>query len=78
MNNANLSPGIAVTFTMTNGSISSNDLLILNHVSGGTAGSYALNAQASNGSANINVTNVGLTTLGEAVVIGFAVVKTTI
>ena len=47
-------------------------------MSGGTAGSYALNAQASNGSANINVTNVGLTTLGEEVVIGFAVVKTTI
>ena len=78
MNNENLSPGIAVTFTMTNGSISANDLLILNHVSGGTAGSYALNAQCSAGSANINVTNIGLTTLGEAIVVGFAVIKTTV
>lgn len=77
MHNANLSPGIAVTFTLTNGSISSNDLLILNHVSGGTAGSYSLNAQAASGSVNINVTNVGLTTLGEAIVIGFAVIKST-
>jgi len=76
--NENLSPGVAVSFTMTNGSISANDLLILNHVSGGTAGSYALNSQCSAGSANINVTNIGLSTLGEAIVIGFAVIKTTI
>ena len=78
MNTENLSPGTPVTFTMTNDSISANDLLILNHVSGGTAGSYALNAQCSAGYADINVTNVGLSTLGQAIVIGFAVIKTTI
>lgn len=75
MNNAALAASTTVSFTLTNSLIASTDLVILNHVSGGTAGSYTLNAQPGSGSASINVRNVSLGSLGEAIVIGFAVIK---
>jgi hypothetical protein len=72
---ASLAADTTVTFTLTNNTIAATDLLVLNHVSGGTAGSYLLNAQAAAGSASINVRNVTAGALAEAIVIGFAVVK---
>jgi hypothetical protein len=75
MNGAALNADTTVSFTLTNSSITANDLLILNHVSGGTAGSYLLNAQAAAGSASINVRNITAGSLSEAIVIGFAVIK---
>jgi hypothetical protein len=75
MNSASLSLDTTVSFTLTNSSITVNDLLILNHVSGGTAGSYLLNAQAAAGSATINVRNITAGILSEAIVIGFAIIK---
>ena len=75
MNNANLNANTTVSFTFTNSAIAANDLLVLNHVSGGTAGSYALDAQAAAGSASINVRNITSGNLAEAIVIGFAVIK---
>jgi hypothetical protein len=75
MHNASLAAGTTVSFTLTNSTIVATDLLVLNHVSGGTAGSYLLNAQAAAGSASINVRNVTAGALGEAIVIGFAVIK---
>ena len=75
MNGALLALDTTVSFTLTNSSITANDLLILNHVSVGTAGSYLLNAQAAAGSATINVRNISLAALSEAIVIGFAVIK---
>jgi len=75
MHNASLAADTTVTFTLTNTTIVATDLLVLNHVSGGTAGSYLLNAQAGAGSASINVRNVTAGSLGEAIVIGFAVIK---
>jgi len=77
MSSAPLALDTTVSFTLTNSSITANDLLILNHVSGGTAGSYLLNAQAAAGSALISVRNItaGVTPLSEAIVIGFAVIK---
>jgi len=75
MNNAALNANTTVSFTLTNSTIAANDLLVLNHVSGGTAGSYTLNAQAAAGSASINVRNVTAGSLSEAIVIGFAVIK---
>lgn len=77
MNAAALAANTTVTFTLTNSSITANDLLVLNHVSGGTAGSYLLNAQAAAGSASINVRNITAGSLSEAIVIGFAVIKAT-
>jgi hypothetical protein len=75
MNGAALSADTTVSFTLTNSSIAATDLLVLNHVSGGTAGSYVVNAQAAAGSASINVTNISTGSLSEAIVIGFAVIK---
>jgi hypothetical protein len=75
MHNASLAAATTVTFTLTNSTIAATDLLVLNHVSGGTAGAYLLNAQAAAGSASINVRNVTAGSLSEAIVIGFAVIK---
>ena len=75
MHNASLAADTTVSFTLTNTTIVATDLLVLNHVSGGTAGSYLLNAQCGASSASINVRNVTAGSLGEAIVIGFAVVK---
>jgi hypothetical protein len=75
MHNATLNANTTVSFTLTNSAIAATDLLVLNHVSGGTAGAYTLNAQAAAGSASINVRNVTAGGLGEAIVIGFAVIK---
>jgi hypothetical protein len=78
MNAASLAADTTVSFTLTNSTIAATDLLVLNHVSGGTAGSYLLNAQAAAGSASINVRNITAGSLSEAIVIGFAVVKASI
>ena len=76
LNGASLALDTTVSFTLTNSSITANDVLILNHISGGTAGSYLLNAQAAAGSASINVRNITAGILSEAIVIGFAVIQT--
>jgi hypothetical protein len=75
LNAAALAADTTVSFTLTNTSITANDLLLLNHVSGGTAGAYTLNGQAGAGTASINVRNVTGGSLSEAIVIGFAVLK---
>ena len=78
MNNAALTADTTVSFTLTNTTIAATDIIVLNHVSGGTAGSYLLNAQAAAGSASINVRNITNASKSEAIVIGFAVVKAVI
>lgn len=75
MNNAALAADTTVSFTLTNSTIAATDILVLNHVSGGTAGSYLLNAQAAAGSASINVRNITAGSLSQAIVIGYAVIK---
>ena len=75
MHNAALAADTTVSFTLTNTTVAATDIIVLNHVSGGTAGSYLLNAQAAAGSASINVRNITSGSLSEAIVIGFAVVK---
>jgi hypothetical protein len=75
MNAASLAAATTVSFTLTNTTLVATDLLVLNHVNGGTAGSYLLNAQCGAGSATINVRNITAGALAEAIVIGFAVVK---
>lgn len=75
MHNAALAAGTIVSFTLTNTSIAATDVLVLNHISGGTVGSYTLNAQCAAGSATINVRNNTAGSLGEAIVIQFAVIK---
>jgi hypothetical protein len=75
LNNAALAASTTVSFTLTNTVIEAGDILVMNHISGGTAGSYTLNAQSAAGSASINVRNISLASLSEAIVIAFAVIK---
>ena len=75
LNAAALASDTTVSFTLTNTVIEANDILILNHISAGTAGSYLLNAQSAAGSASINVRNITAASLSEAIVIAFAVIK---
>lgn len=75
MNAAALAASTTVTFVLTNSAIAAGDLLVVNHISGGTAGSYTFNARSAAGSASIDVRNVSLGSLSEAIVISFAVYK---
>ena len=78
MHNAGLTHDTTVSFTLNNSKIEAGDVLILNHISGGTNfGSYLLNARTAAGSAIIDVRNIvnTNTTLSEAIVIAFAVIK---
>ncbi len=75
LNAAALAASTTVSFTLTNTVIEANDILIMNHISAGTAGSYLLNAQSAAGSASINVRNISAGSLSEAIVIAFAVIK---
>jgi hypothetical protein len=72
---AALAASTTVSFTLTNTVIEAGDILLMNHISAGTAGSYLLNAQSAAGSASINVRNISLGSLSEAIVIAFAVIK---
>lgn len=74
MNNASLAAGAIISFTLTNTLIAATDLLVLNQVSG-TLGAYTLNAQCNAGNATITIRNNTAASLGEAVIIRFALVK---
>lgn len=78
LNSAAIAADVTVSFTLTNTTIAATDIIVLNHVSGGTAGAYILNAQAAAGSASINVRNATHSSLSESIVIGFAVIKAAI
>ena len=75
LDGAALTASTTVSFTLTNTVIEAGDILLMNHISAGTAGSYLLNAQSAAGSASINVRNISLGSLSEAIVIAFAVIK---
>jgi hypothetical protein len=77
LNGAALGGDTTVSFTLTNSLIAAGDVLVLNHISGGTAGSYLLNAQSSAGAASINVRNITTGSLSEAIVIAYAVIRAT-
>lgn len=64
-----------IAFVLTNSTISATDLLILNHVSGGTIGAYCLNAVCAAGQATIYVSNMTSGSLAEAPVLRFALIK---
>jgi len=78
LNAAALASDTTVSFTLTNTVIEAGDILIMNHISAGTAGSYLLNAQSAAGTASINVRNITAGSLSEAIVIAFAVIKAVI
>lgn len=78
MNAASLASSATATFTLTNSTIASTDVLVLNHSLGGTAGAYAITAACGAGVANISVNNLTTGALGEAIHIRFAVIKTVV
>ena len=73
--NAALAAATIVSFVLTNTAIAAGDVLVLNHVSGGTLGAYTLNARCAAGSATIDIRNNTAGSLSEAIVIGFALIK---
>ncbi len=73
--NATLNAATIVSFTLTNTAIAAGDVMVLNHVSGGTLGAYTLNAACGAGTATITLRNNTAGNLGEALVIGFVVIK---
>ena len=75
MNAASLGAGASVTFTLTNSTISTNDVIIVNVSGGGTAGAYwpYVSSMAS-GSAVIGLWNSTAGPLSEAVILNFAII----
>jgi len=75
MSNAALAGATIVSFTFTNSTISSTDVLVINHVSGGTIGSYTFTAACGAGSATVYIRNATSGSLSEAIVLRYAVIK---
>jgi hypothetical protein len=75
MNGAALAGNTAVSFTLTNSTISANDALIVNVSGGGTAAAYTtyISSMAA-GSAVITLRNLTGGSLSEAVIINFATI----
>ena len=78
MNGAALAGTLAVSFTLTNSTISVKDVVILTIGSGATATAYTVYVSSmAAGSAVITLRNLGAATLSEAVVINFAIIHCT-
>ena len=76
MNNAALAAAAEVSFTVTNSKIAATDVVVVNHGSAGTAGSYLVNANTiAAGSFAVTVSNVSAGSLSEAIVINFVALK---
>jgi hypothetical protein len=75
MDAASLAAATTVSFVLTNSTIEAGDIIVMNHISGGTVGAYTFNASTAAGSATINVSNWTAGALAQAVVIRFAVIK---
>jgi len=76
MNNAALAGATAVSFTLTNSTISANDAIVVNVSGGGTAAAYTTYISSMTaGSAVVTLRNLtASTSLSEAVVINFAII----
>lgn len=75
MDGAALAGGAIVSFVLTNSAAAAKDVVVRNHVSGGTIGAYSIEAAAAAGSITFYVRNNTGGSLSEAIVIRFAVVK---
>ena len=76
MNAAALGDDAIATFTVTDTLVAATDSIIVNHKSGGTLGSYNVQAHTpAAGSFKIAVQNVSGGSLSEALVLSFAVIK---
>jgi len=74
-NNASLNAATIVSFDVTNTAVAATDLIVINHLSGGTLGAYTVNARAGAGKFTVDLRNNTAGALGEALVLSFAVIK---
>lgn len=75
MNAASLGANTAVSFTLNNSFISSNDVLIVNVSAGGTAGAYTTYISSmTTGSAVVTLRNLTGGALAEAVVLNYVII----
>ena len=75
MNNADLATVTTVSFTFNNSTISAKDTMVVCISSGATTGAYLVYvSNLTAGSATISLRNFTAGTLGEAVVVNFAIV----
>ena len=75
MNGAELAGAAEVTFQVNNDKIAATDVVVVNHSSAGTAGSYLVQANSiAAGSFKITVANVG-STASEAIVLSFVALR---
>ena len=76
MFNTALAAAAEATFTVTNSSVSSTDVIIVNHASVGTAGAYIVGISGvATGSFKITVSNVSTSSKSEAIVLNYAIIK---
>lgn len=76
MNAANLVADTAVSFTFNNNQLAIGDALYISYSSGGTAGSYLVEASGvTTGSCTVTVRNVTAGDLAQAIVLNFVVLK---
>ena len=76
LDDASLAAAAEVSFTVNNDKIAATDLVICNHASAGTAGSYLVQANSiAAGSFKITVANLSTGALGEAIVVNFVALK---
>lgn len=76
MSNVALAAAAEVNFVVTNSKCSTNDLILVNHKSGGTFGAYMVNGGFSvNGTFRIMVGNMSAGSLSEAIVLQFCIIK---
>jgi hypothetical protein len=75
-NNAILNAGTIVSFVWNNSALLATDFIAICHESGGTLGSYTVNARATGvGTAAVDIRNNTAGNLTEALVLRFAVIK---
>lgn len=76
MHDAALAAGAEVSFTVTCSEVAASDIVLVNHSSAGTAGSYLVQANSiAAGSFAITVSNASAGSLGEAIVLTYAIFK---
>ena len=75
MNNAQLAANTAVSFTLTNSAIGTNDSIIVNISGGGTAAAYTTYISSmTSGSAVVTLRNLTAGNLSEAVILNYAII----
>jgi hypothetical protein len=75
---SSLAANTTTSFVLTNSTIGANDLIVVQHQSGGTFGSYSISGRTVAGSATIAVRNITGGLLSEAIVIKYTIIKSTI